>query len=139
MVMPIFVDDGLIAFAAIKAHWLDIGGKDPYSTDTVDVFQEGTVFPGVKLVRRGEIVGDLHRLVIANSRVPEMLAATGLRVRRESPPERAACLRISPRVCTKIQRSFFRRNSSNARVPLPETCRFSPRSRLLSSVPLFQL
>ena len=48
VVMPVFLRDGeLVGYAAIKAHWLDIGGKDPYSTDTVDVFQEGTIFPGV--------------------------------------------------------------------------------------------
>ena len=54
VVMPVFLDDEeLIGYAAIKGHWLDIGGKEPYSTDTVDVFQEGTIFPGVKLYRRG--------------------------------------------------------------------------------------
>ena len=30
--------------------------KEPYCTDTIDVFQEGTIFPGVKLYRRGELV-----------------------------------------------------------------------------------
>ena len=50
VVMPVFLAEGeLIGYSAIKAHGLDIGGKDPYSTDTVDVFQEGTIFPGVKL------------------------------------------------------------------------------------------
>jgi len=74
MVMPVFAADELVGYAAIKAHWLDIGGKDPYSTDTVDVFQEGTIFPGVKLYRRGELVSDIFRLVTANSRVPTMVA-----------------------------------------------------------------
>ena len=55
VVMPVFMDDGeLIGYTTIKGHWLDIGGKEPYSTDTVDVFQEGTVYPGIKLYRRGE-------------------------------------------------------------------------------------
>ncbi|MDX6592631.1 MAG: N-methylhydantoinase [Gaiellales bacterium] len=75
MVMPVFLDDGeLIGYAAIKAHWLDIGGKDPYSTDTVDVFQEGVIFPGVKLYSRGRLVSDIFRLATANSRVPKMVA-----------------------------------------------------------------
>jgi N-methylhydantoinase B len=75
MVMPVFLADGeLIGYAAIKAHWLDIGGKDPYSTDTVDVFQEGTIFPGVKLVSRGRVVSDIFRMATANSRVPKMVA-----------------------------------------------------------------
>ena len=45
-----------------------------YSTDTVDVFQEGTIYPGIKLYRRGELVEDIYRTVIANTRVPKMVA-----------------------------------------------------------------
>src|SRR4051794_18346737 len=75
VVMPVFLAEGeLIGYAAIKAHWLDIGGKDPYSTDTVDVFQEGTIFPGVKLFARGRLVGDIYRMATANSRLPKMVA-----------------------------------------------------------------
>ncbi|MGN6380605.1 MAG: hydantoinase B/oxoprolinase family protein [Gaiellales bacterium] len=75
MVMPAFMDDGeLVGYAAIKAHWLDIGGKEPYSTDTVDVFQEGTIFPGVKLYSGGTLVPDIFRFATANSRVPKMVA-----------------------------------------------------------------
>jgi N-methylhydantoinase B len=73
-VMPIFLADELVGYAAIKAHWLDIGGKDPYSTDTVDVFQEGTIFPGVKLFSRGRLVSDIFRMATANTRVPKMVA-----------------------------------------------------------------
>lgn len=75
VLMPVFLDDQeLIGYTAITAHWLDIGGKDPYSTDTVDVFQEGTIFPGVKLYQRGELVPDIYNIVIANTRVPKMVA-----------------------------------------------------------------
>ena len=74
LVMPIFLRDELIGHAAVKAHWLDIGGKEPYATDTVDMFQEGTIFPGVKLVSRGEIVRDVYRMALANSRVPKAVA-----------------------------------------------------------------
>jgi N-methylhydantoinase B len=74
MVMPVFVADELVGYAAIKAHWLDIGGKDPYSTDTIDVFQEGTIFPGVKLYAGGRLVEDIFRFATANSRVPKMVA-----------------------------------------------------------------
>ena len=48
LVMPVFFDGELIAYTAIKAHWLDIAGKEPYSTDTVDVFQEGPAPPKAK-------------------------------------------------------------------------------------------
>ena len=75
VVMPVFLDDGeLVGYATIKGHWLDIGGKEPYSTDTVDVHQEGTIFPGVKLYSRGELVKDVFRIAVANSRVPKMVA-----------------------------------------------------------------
>ncbi len=75
VVMPVFLGgEELIGYTTIKGHWLDIGGKEPYSTDTVDVFQEGTIFPGVKLYRRGELVRDIYRMAIANSRVPKMVA-----------------------------------------------------------------
>ncbi|MHB8643674.1 MAG: hydantoinase B/oxoprolinase family protein [Gaiellaceae bacterium] len=74
VLMPVFVEDELIGYTAITAHWLDVGGKDPYSTDTVDVFQEGTLFPGVKLYRRGTLDDDLYRTLLANCRVPKLLA-----------------------------------------------------------------
>ncbi|MEZ5102718.1 MAG: hydantoinase B/oxoprolinase family protein [Thermoleophilia bacterium] len=74
IVMPVFHDGAVVGYTAIKAHWLDIGGKDPYSTDTVDVFQEGTIFPGVKLVRAGVVCDDILRIVTANSRVPDAVA-----------------------------------------------------------------
>ncbi len=37
------------------------------------MFQDGTVFPRVKLYRRGELVNDIYRMVMANSRVPRMV------------------------------------------------------------------
>lgn len=75
VVNPVFLEDGeLIGYTAIKGHWLDIAGKDPYCTDTVDVFQEGTIYPGVKIYKRGELNDDIYRMVVANSRVPKFVA-----------------------------------------------------------------
>lgn len=75
VVLPVFHADGqLLGYTAIKGHWLDIGAKEPYSTDTVDVFQEGTVYPGVKIYAGGVLNNDLYRMVIANSRMPKALA-----------------------------------------------------------------
>lgn len=74
VVMPIFLSDGeLIGYSAIKAHWLDIGAKEVYGTDTTDVYQEGTIFPGVKLYRKGELVTDILKMATANSRLPKMV------------------------------------------------------------------
>jgi len=75
VVNPVYLDDGeLIGYTAIKGHWLDIAGKDPYCTDTIDVFQEGTIYPGVKIYKKGELNDDIHRMVVANSRVPKFVA-----------------------------------------------------------------
>ncbi len=75
VVMPIFLPDGgeLIGYSAIKAHWLDIGAKEIYCTDTTDVFQEGTIFPGVKLYSKGELVKDIQKMATANSRLPKFV------------------------------------------------------------------
>ena len=55
LVMPIFVDGELVGFSANKAHWTEVGGKDPgsWTTDSVDIWQEGLQFPCVKLFNRG--------------------------------------------------------------------------------------
>jgi N-methylhydantoinase B len=75
MLMPVFLADGaLVGYTVIKAHWLDIGAKDPYCTDTTDVFQEGVVFPGVKLYAGGELVEDVYRMILANTRMPVHVA-----------------------------------------------------------------
>ena len=74
VIVPVFLDGKeLIGYTANKAHWLDIGGKDPYSTDTVDIFQEGTIYPGVRLYKGGELNEDVYRIIMANSRVPKAL------------------------------------------------------------------
>ena len=75
VVCPVFLgEDGLIGYTAVKAHFLDIGAKDYFCSDTTDYLQEGTVFPGVKLYVAGELQHDLFRMVTANSRVPGAVA-----------------------------------------------------------------
>ena len=74
LVMPVYLNESeLIGYTTIKGHLLDIGGKDPYSTDTVDVFQEGTIYPGIKLYKRGVLDEEMNRMLLANSRVPKMV------------------------------------------------------------------
>ena len=73
LVMPAFIDGTIVGYAVVKAHWVDIGGKDVYSTDTVDIHQEGTMFPGVHLYRAGVRNEDVWRIIEANSRAPRLL------------------------------------------------------------------
>jgi N-methylhydantoinase B len=74
VVMPSFCEDQLVGYAVIKAHWLDMGAKDPYCTDTTDVYQEGMIFPGVKLYEAGKRVESIYRMALANSRMPLTVA-----------------------------------------------------------------
>lgn len=70
VVTPAFLGDELIGYACNKAHWLDIGAKSPYCTDTTDVFQEGVVIPGIKICREGEFVEDTLKFIVSNCRLP---------------------------------------------------------------------
>jgi N-methylhydantoinase B len=74
LIVPIFYDDELIAFSASKAHWTEVGGKDPgsWTTDATEVFQEGLQFPCVKLYDAGRPVDSLIDLIEANVRLPDM-------------------------------------------------------------------
>lgn len=73
IIVPAFYDGALVAYGAVKAHHLDIGAKDPYCTDTTDNFQEGVIFPGVKLYAAGVQQRDMYRTLLANSRLPQAL------------------------------------------------------------------
>ena len=47
---PIFYKSQLVGFSASRAHWLDVGGKDPGgSMDSTNIYQEGFRWPTTKL------------------------------------------------------------------------------------------
>jgi N-methylhydantoinase B len=74
LVMPIFYEDEVVAFVANKAHWTEVGGKDPgsWTTDATEVYQEGLQFPNVRLFDQGEPNQALLDLISANVRLPDM-------------------------------------------------------------------
>jgi N-methylhydantoinase B len=74
LVVPIFHRGALVAFSACKAHWTEVGGKDPgsWTTDAIEVFQEGLQFPCVKLYEQGRINQALVDVIAANVRLPQM-------------------------------------------------------------------
>lgn len=74
VVVPGFFRGELIGYAVVKAHNVDIGAKDPYCTDTIDIFQEGTIFPGVRVYSEGVRNEEMYRTILANSRAPAALA-----------------------------------------------------------------
>ncbi|MBM2618636.1 hydantoinase B/oxoprolinase family protein [Actinoplanes sp. LDG1-06] len=71
---PVFDGADLIGFLCIRAHWMDLGAKDPgYVLDSTDMHQEGLIFPGTKVVSKGEPVHDIHELLRFNSRMPDAI------------------------------------------------------------------
>ena len=86
IVMPVFLPEGeLVGYAAIKAHWLDIGGKE------LVLHRHHRRLPGGHDLPRRQAVpprrarrGHLPKIAIANSRVPKMVPVT-------STPRSSAC------------------------------------------------
>ncbi len=73
MYTPIFGDTArnvLIGFFAINMHWIDIGGSVPRSTD---IFMEGLQFRSIKLMKKGEAVEEVFRIIENNTRFPAEL------------------------------------------------------------------
>jgi N-methylhydantoinase B len=74
LVMPIFYQGELVAFSANKAHWTEVGGKDPgsWTTDSTEIFQEGLQFPCIKLFDAGKLNEPVVDLIKANVRFPDL-------------------------------------------------------------------
>jgi len=75
LAMPVFVDDEIVAWTADIAHWNDVGGMVPgsMSTDATEIFQEGMIYPGVKLISRGKPIRSVFDILTANCRMPDFL------------------------------------------------------------------
>ncbi|NQD67067.1 hydantoinase B/oxoprolinase family protein [Bacillus haikouensis] len=74
LVMPIFFEGEIVAFSANKAHWTEVGGKDPgsFSNDATEIFQEGLQFPCVKLFDKGKLNQPLVDIIESNVRFPDL-------------------------------------------------------------------
>ena len=71
---PIFFDGQLVAFAANRAHWTDIGGRvaGNFATDSTEIFQEGMQIRSVKIHKKGKLDDELMRMIRHNIRFPEL-------------------------------------------------------------------
>ena len=74
IVMPIFYRGELVGFSANTAHHLDIGAATPgLIIDVPDVFAEGMLLNGLKLVEAGKRNDTLWRYISGNTRVPGLV------------------------------------------------------------------
>lgn len=69
---PVFHKERLVAFMGSVAHISDIGGRSDYLDDR-DLFEEGLQIPPSRILRRGEPVRQLFRIIEANVRVPRLV------------------------------------------------------------------
>lgn len=74
VISPIFHQASLVGFTAVKAHWNDLGAKDPgFSADTTEVYQEGLRFGPTRVAAAGRRVDDILDIFCRNSRSPGLL------------------------------------------------------------------
>lgn len=73
MMRPFFYRGELWCYLSNTGHWPDTGGMVPggFNSTATEIHQEGLRIPPVKLMRRGEMDGDIIRMVLANIRVAE--------------------------------------------------------------------
>ena len=74
-VAPVFSEERIVAFAGSIAHKADVGGAVPGSTsaNATELYHEGVLIPPVKIRAAGRALPDIERLILANSRQPELV------------------------------------------------------------------
>mgnify|MGYP003310892809 FL=1 len=66
---PIFWNGNLAGFSASRAHWLDVGGKDPGgSMDSTNIYQEGFRWPVTRLYENNEPRKEIIEFLRINGR-----------------------------------------------------------------------
>jgi N-methylhydantoinase B len=70
---PCFHDGEVVAFAASRAHWVDIGGMRQGfgSVETTEIYQEGLQFRSLKIYDAGKRNDTLWQIIADNLRFPE--------------------------------------------------------------------
>lgn len=76
VISPIFVNDkDLVGFTGSRAHWLDMGGRDPggWFTDTTEIYQEGLRMRSIRLYEAGKPNRSIFQLIRDNVRYADSL------------------------------------------------------------------
>jgi N-methylhydantoinase B len=103
LIQPIFHDGEIIGYTALRGHMGDVGAKGPYPADSTDIWQEGTLFPAIKLYKEGVLNEELLRIVRANSRLPHETVGSIL----AGASAASACTRKVQKVVAKYGRELY--------------------------------
>lgn len=97
--LPIHHDGALVGYTGSIAHHIDIGGRVPgsESAQSTELFQEGLIFPAIKLVAGGVRNQPLYELIGANVRDPNSTVG-------DLDAQLAACKRGAERVAELCER-----------------------------------
>lgn len=75
-IVPIFIEEKLVAFSVTTAHHLDIGAATPGSAgivDAVDAYAEGLQFKAIKVVEEGRPNAQVWQILRDNIRAPQLV------------------------------------------------------------------
>ena len=74
VVAPVFQDRHLIGFSVSRAHWRDVGAKDPGSpVGSTSIFQEGLRLGPTRILKAGVLDEELLDILRRNSRTPDLI------------------------------------------------------------------
>jgi N-methylhydantoinase B len=102
IIMPIFHEDRLVAWATTIAHHSDVGGIVPGSNalGAIEIYQEGIRIPILKFMKRGKPIDAVWQLIALNVRLPHLLMG-------DLQAQMAACT-----ACERNMTELFRRYGS---------------------------
>ena len=74
-ITPVFFEDELVAYCHSFAHFWDLGGSRPGSIGpaNTEIFHDGTLVPPIRIVDRGKLNDEAYRIILRNSRYPDLL------------------------------------------------------------------
>ena len=74
-VAPIYAGRELVGFCGSIAHKADVGGAVAGSTsaNATEMYHEGLLIPPIKIWNGGEFLRDIERIILTNSRQPELV------------------------------------------------------------------
>ena len=75
IIRPVFFEGTRIGFVCNRGHQSDIGGgaAGTYNPKATEIFHEGLRIPVMRLIDRGHVNDDLWRLLLLNTRCPELM------------------------------------------------------------------
>ena len=100
IMMPIYKDHRVIAWAAMFGHMTDVGGKVPGSlpTDAHQIYEEGIMIPPTKIYKKGKLNSEILELILHNCRLPEWNRADFNAI--------IASVRLAEKRCVEIANRF---------------------------------